>query len=397
MPLAGMRVLELGSFIAGPFCGRLLADFGAEVIKVEPPGKGDPMRGWGPAKHQGRSLWWPVQSRNKKCITLNLASAEGQALVMALVRDADILIENFRPGTMEGWGLGYEALRTVNPAVIMVRISGFGQTGPYKDRAGFGSVGEAMGGVRYVTGYPDRPPVRTGISLGDSVAAMFGVIGALMAVYQRDRSPERRGQVIDVALYEAVFALMESSLSEYMKVGAVRERTGNIVPGVAPSNLYPTKDGKWIAIGGNADNVWRRLAGAMGRAELADDPRYKTHDARGEHQAELDELIAAWTKAQSMTELSALLAEAGVPAGGIFSVEDIVNDLHYQARDMIIRVQDEALGDLHLPGVVPKLSETPGRIAWTGPGLGEHNDEVFLGLLGLGGDEYQELKDSGVI
>jgi crotonobetainyl-CoA:carnitine CoA-transferase CaiB-like acyl-CoA transferase len=316
---------------------------------------------------------------------------------MALVRDADILIENFRPGTMEGWGLGYEALRTVNPAVIMVRISGFGQTGPYKDRAGFGSVGEAMGGVRYVTGYPDRPPVRTGISLGDSVAAMFGVIGALMAVYQRDRSPERRGQVIDVALYEAVFALMESSLSEYMKVGAVRERTGNIVPGVAPSNLYPTKDGKWIAIGGNADNVWRRLAGAMGRAELADDPRYKTHDARGEHQAELDELIAAWTKAQSMTELSALLAEAGVPAGGIFSVEDIVNDLHYQARDMIIRVQDEALGDLHLPGVVPKLSETPGRIAWTGPGLGEHNDEVFLGLLGLGGDEYQELKDSGVI
>jgi crotonobetainyl-CoA:carnitine CoA-transferase CaiB-like acyl-CoA transferase len=279
----------------------------------------------------------------------------------------------------------------------MVRISGFGQTGPYKDKAGFGSVGEAIGGIRYVTGFPDRAPTRVGISIGDSVAAMFGVIGALMAVHHRDQSPTKEGQFIDVALYEAVFALMESGITEYMKVGAVRERTGSTLPGIAPSNNYPTKDDKWIVIGANADNVWKRLAAAMKRPELAEDGRYNTHDARGEKQQELDELITEWTQTYTLEEIIPLLDEAGVPAGGIYSMEDIAKDVHYQLREMIVSVQDKELGELHVPGIIPKLSNTPGQINWTGPTLGEHNTDVYQGLLKFSEEEYKELQRKGVI
>jgi crotonobetainyl-CoA:carnitine CoA-transferase CaiB-like acyl-CoA transferase len=395
--LKGVRVIEFGSYIAGPFCTRLLADFGAEVIKIEPPEKGDPMRDWGLAKYKGKSLWWPIQSRNKKCITLNLRTAEGQEIAKNLVKEADIIVENFRPGTMEKWNLGYNELKKVNPSIIMVRISGFGQSGPYKDKAGFGSVGEAIGGIRYVTGYPDKPPTRVGISIGDSVAGMFGVIGALMALHHRDNSPTKEGQYIDVALYEAVFALMESGITEFMKVGAIRERTGSTLPGIAPSNNYPTKDDKWIVIGGNADNVWKRLAATIGQPELADDARYKTHVARGENQNELDKLIANWTKTKTLSELVPILDEAGVPAGGIYTMEDIANDMHYKVREMILSVEDKELGELHIPGIVPKLSETPGQINWTGPEIGEHNQEIYQELLNFSEDDYKQLQKKGVI
>ncbi|WP_236939288.1 CaiB/BaiF CoA transferase family protein [Evansella clarkii] len=396
-PLEGVRVIEFGSFIAGPFCSRLLADFGAEVIKVETPNQGDPMRNWGLAKYKGKSLWWPIQSRNKKCITLNLKSQEGQRIAKDLVKEADIVVENFRPGTMEKWNLGYESLKKVNRKVIMVRISGFGQTGPYKDKAGFGSVGEAIGGIRNITGYPDKPPTRVGIAIGDSLASMFGVIGALMALHHRNQSPEYEGQFIDVALYESVFAVMESSITEYMKVGAVRERTGTILPGVAPSNNYPTKDGKWVVIGANADNVWKRLAEVMGMPELAEDSKFKDHNARGENQAELDMLIANWTKTFNLEDLVPLLDEAGVPAGGIYTVEDIANDIHYKMRDMILSVHDKELGELHIPGIVPKMSETPGKVEWTGPNLGEHNEEVYRNLLKYDKDKYDRLSQEGII
>lgn len=396
-PLKNIRVIEFGSYIAGPFCGRLLADFGAEVIKVEPPDKGDPMREWGLAKYKGKSLWWPIQSRNKKCVTLNLHSTEGQEIAKRLIKEADIVVENFRPGTMEKWGLGYDELKKINPSIIMVRISGFGQTGPYKDKAGFGSVGEAIGGIRYVTGYPDQPPTRVGISIGDSVAALFGVIGALMAIHHRDNSPNREGQYIDVALYEAVFALMESGITEYMKVGAVRERTGSTLPGIAPSNNYPTKDEKWIVIGANADNIWKRLATAMGQPELGNDERYKTHEARGKHQEELDKLIATWTKTITFSELIPLLDQAGVPAGGIYSMEDIAKDVHYKIREMIVSIEDKELGELQIPGIIPKMSETPGQINWTGPSLGEHNQEIYQEVLKIPRDQYKELEEKRII
>lgn len=396
-PLNGVRVIELGSYIAGPFCTRLLGDFGAEVIKIETPDKGDPMREWGISKFEGKSLWWPIQSRNKKCITLNLRDPEGQEIAKKLIQEADIVVENFRPGTLEKWGLGYEELKKVNPSIILVRISGFGQTGPYKDKAGFGSVGEAMGGIRYVTGFVDRAPTRVGISIGDSVAAMFGVMGALIALHHRNQSPNREGQYIDVALYEAVFALMESGITEFMKVGAVRERTGSTLPGIAPSNNYPTKDGKWVVIGANADNVWKRLATVIGTPGLVDDERYMTHNARGQCQEELDNMISQWTETYRLDELIPILDNAGVPAGGIYSMEDIAKDVHYKIREMIIPVEDKELGEIHIPGIVPKLSETPGQIHWTGPQLGEHNALVYKELLGFSDEEFQALLDKGVI
>ncbi len=397
MALEGVRVVEMGTLIAGPFCGRLLGDFGAEIVKVEPPGTGDPMREWGVGVHETRSLWWTVQSRNKKCVTLDLRKPAGQALARRLVAQSDVLVENFRPGTMEKWNLGYETLRAVNPGLVMVRISGFGQYGPYRDKAGFGSVAEGMGGLRYITGYPDRPPTRIGISIGDALAAMFGAIGALNALYFRDVAGGGVGQCIDVALYEAVFALMESALPDYDKTGFVRERTGTILPRIAPSNTYPTRDGKWVIIGGNADSVFRRLAACMGQPELADDPRFSTHQARGEHQELLDDLIAEWTRRHDLGDLVALLDRAGVPAGPIYSIADIVDDPHYRARNMILEVPDPNWGTVKMPGLVPKLSHTPGQVKWSGPALGEHNREIYCGLLGLGDAEFERLRAEGVI
>ncbi len=395
-PLAGLRVVEMGTLIAGPFCGRLLADFGADVIKVEPPGDGDPMRLWGQAVKEGSSLWWSAQSRNKKCVTINLRLKEGQELARKLIKEADILIENFRPGRMEQWGLGYEDLKKENDGLIMIRISGFGQTGPYRDKTGFGSVGEAMGGLRYLTGYPDRAPTRVGIAIGDSLAAMFGTIGALMAVYNRDINGGS-GQYIDVALYEAVFALMESSLPEYDKLGMVRERTGSFLPKVAPSNIYETKDGSYIVIGANNDNIFSRFVKVMGHPELAEDPRYSKHSARGERQAELDEMINGWTKEYDIKELNKMMDDAGVPAGPIYSIADIVEDQHYLARNMILKIQDQVWGEIKHPGIVPVMSETPGGVNWAGPRLGQHNEEVYSSVLDFSAEDIEDLKQRGII
>ena len=372
-PLQGLKVVEMGTLIAGPYCGRLLAEFGADVIKVETPGEGDPLRKWR-LLHEGNSLWWYAQARNKRSIAIDLRGAEGQGVVRKLVRDADIVVENFRPGTLEKWNLGYDALARDNPGLVMVRLSGFGQTGPYKDRPGFGAIGESMGGMRYITGYPDRAPVRVGISIGDSLAAMFGVIGALMAIHQRGKSG--RGQVVDVALYEAVFAMMESMLPEYGFAGHVRERSGASLPGIVPSNTYPCADGRYVVIGANADSIFKRMMRAIGRADLADDPGLATNDGRVKRTKELDDAIAAWTSAHPLDEVLRVLEAAEVPSGRIYSIADIAADLHYQARGMIER---HRLGDkdLLLPGIVPKLSETPGETRWIGPRLGEHTDAVL--------------------
>lgn len=391
-PLAGLKVLELGTLIAGPYCARLMAEFGAEVVKIETPGEGDPLRKWRKL-HEGNSLWWYAQARNKKSVAVNLRDADGQAIVRGLARQADIVVENFRPGTMEKWQLGYDDLRKDNERLIMVRLSGFGQTGPYKDRPGFGAIGESMGGMRYITGYPDRAPVRVGISIGDSLAAMFGVIGALMALHHRHQSG--KGQVVDVALYEAVFAMMESMLPEYGLGGLVRERTGASLPGIVPSNTYPCNDGKYVVIGANADSIFKRMMRAIGRADLADDPSLAGNDGRVKRTAELDTVIGEWTARHDLETVLDVLDEAEVPSGRIYSIADIVADLHYQARGMIER---HKLGDkdLLLPGMVPKLSETPGTTRWIGPKLGEHTDEV-LGALGYAGEEIAALRGRGVV
>ncbi|MEM6762380.1 MAG: CoA transferase [Pseudomonadota bacterium] len=394
-PLVDLRVLEMGQLLAGPFCGQLLADFGAEVIKCEPPGKGDPMREWGREKPHGKSLWWPVVARNKKSITLNLREPEGQAMVHRLVETADILVENFRPGTMERWNLGYDTLSRINPRLVMVRVTGFGQTGPYAKRAGFGSVGEAMGGMRYVVGDPSTPPSRMGISIGDELAAMHAAFGAVMAIHARERTG--RGQVVDSAIYEAVLNMMESLITEYDKAGFVRERTGAVLPRIAPSNVYPTADGKWIVIGANQDNVFRRLCAAMGRPEMADDPAYSTHTARGERQVALDDLISAWTKTIPLEKLEPLLAEAGVPAGLIYTAPDMIADPHFQAREAITEVAHPVFGTLKMQNVAPRLSETPGSVRHAGPELGEHNDYVFGELLKLADAEQRALSARGII
>lgn len=394
-PLEGLRVVEMGSLLAGPFCGQLLGDFGAEVIKVEPPGKGDPMRVWGRHQKNSRTLWWPIIARNKKSVTLNLRNEEGQELARKLINEADVLVENFRPGTMERWGLGYEALSETNPGLVMVRVSGYGQTGPYKDRAGFGAIGEAMGGIRHVGGFPDRPPPRAGISLGDSLAATFGALGALTALYNREKG-DGRGQVVDVGIYEAALALMESTIPEYALTGHTRGRTGTVLPFIAPSNLYPTKDEDYVLIAGNADTVFGRLAKALGRPEWAEDEKFATHHARGENMEELDGLISAWTKERSTEEVLEAMAEAGVPSGKIFTAKDMMNDPHYAARENIVEVEDPEIGAVPMQNVVPRFCRTPGRVEHTGPALGEHNEEIYGDLLGIGEDERSGLSERGI-
>ena len=396
MPLEGVRVVEMGSFLAGPFCGQLLADFGAEVIKVEPPGKGDPMREWGRHRKEGKTLWWPIIARNKKSVTLNLREAEGQDLARRLIAEADVVVENFRPGTLERWGLGYEDLSETNSALVMVRVSGYGQTGPYRDQAGFGSIGESMGGIRHVTGFPDRPPPRVGISLGDSLAATFGALGAVTALYNRE-ARGGQGQVVDVAIYEAVLALMESTIPEYALAGHVRGRTGAILPFVAPSNTYPTSDGDYVVIGANADTVFARFAKAIGHPEWAESERYATHHARGENQEELDGLISAWTGQRSAEEVLEAMKEAGVPAGKLFTAEDMLSDEQYAARDSIVEVQDPDIGPFPMQNVVPRLSETPGEVRWTGPKLGQHNEEVYEKVLGMVEGDLDALRERGII
>lgn len=393
-PLSGLRVIELGTLLAGPFCGQLLGDFGAEVIKVEPPGQGDPMRAWGREKLGGKSLWWPVVARNKKAITLDLRQPEGQALLKDLVSKSDFLLENFRPGTLEKWNLGWPELSAVNPRLIMIRVSGFGQTGPYSRQAGFGAIGEAMGGLRYVVGDPTTPPSRMGISIGDSLAATFACIGGLSALHHRERTG--RGQVVDSAIYEAVLNMMESLITEYDKTGYVRERTGAILPNVAPSNVYQTLDGM-VLIAANQDTVFARLAEAMGQPGLAADPRYATHGARGAHQAELDGLLESWTRTLATREVLDLMDRFGVPAGLIYRAPDMLEDPHFRAREAIVSVPHPDFGDLRMQNVAPKLSEAPGSIRSPSPALGQHNDEVYLHLLGLSQARYDELKARKVV
>lgn len=393
--LGDVRVIELGQLLAGPFCGQLLADFGAEVIKVEDPGRGDPMRQWGREKPHGLSLWWPVVARNKKSITCDLRTADGQALVRRLVADADVLLENFRPGTLERWGLSAEELWRLNPRLVITRVTGFGQSGPYAPRAGYGSIGEAMGGIRYTTGEPDRAPSRTGISLGDSLAATFACIGTLVAVHHRDRTGH--GQVVDSAIYEAVLALMESLIPEWQIAGYQRERTGSVLPNVAPSNVYPTADGEAVLVAANQDTVFRRLADLMGRPQLAGDERFATHGARGAHAEELDKIIAIWTAEHEANELLDKLAAGGVPAGRIYRAKDMLADPHFAARESIVRVAHPELGDVAMQNVFPRLSATPGTVRHPGPELGEHNEEIYRGLLGLSTQELGRLREAGVI
>ena len=393
-PLAGLRVIELGQLIAGPFAGKALAEFGAEVIKVEPPEGGDPLRQWREV-YEGTSLWWYVQARNKKSMTVNLRLAEGQEIVRKLARDADVVIENFRPGTLEKWGLGYDVLARENTGLVMLRLSGFGQTGPYRDLAGFGAIAESMGGMRYVTGFPDRPPVRLNLSIGDSLAALHGVIGVLMALHHRTTNGGK-GQVVDVALYEAVFNMMESTLPEYDMFGIVRERTGSNLTGIVPSNTYLTREGHHVVIGANADSIFKRLMSAIGRPDLANDPALADNTGRAARADELDRVIGAWTGQNDAETVLRVLAEAQVPSGKIYSIADIVKDPQYLARDMIRQLKLANGADLKVPGIVPKLSDTPGDIEWAGPALGEHTAEV-LARLGYTDVEIAALRERGAI
>jgi len=393
--LQGIRVLELGSLIAGPFCAKTLADFGAEVIKVEPPGDGDPLRRWRRMRN-GVSLWWHVQSRNKKSITLDLRKAEGQAVVRRLARSSNIMIENFRPGALERWNLGWEVLKAENPALILVRISGYGQTGPYRARPGFAAIAEAFGGLRYVTGFPDRPPVRPNLSIGDTLASLHGVIGALLALHHLQNGGQ--GQVIDVALHEAVFNVMESLLPEYSAFGAVREAAGSALPGIAPSNLYPCSDGNYVLIAGNADSLYHRLMTAIGREDLRDDAGLARNDGRAARMQELDDAIAAWTLERPQDAVLAAMEQAEVPAGRIYSAADIAADPHYAARGMIEQIVAGDGEPLKVPGIVPKLSRTPGAVRWSATWAeGSHNAEVYGGLLGLSDEELTALGEEGVL
>jgi len=393
--LDDIRVVEMGQLLAGPFCGQLLADFGADVIKIEPPKVGDPMREWGREKADGYSLWWPVVARGKRSVTLDLRTAEGQRVARELIAKADVLIENFRPGTIEKWGLGPDELRRENPRLIVVRVSGYGQTGPYADRPGYGAIGEAMGGIRAVIGEPDRPPARAGISLGDTMAATFACVGTLVALHSRERTG--RGQVVDSALYEAVLGIMESLVPEYVIAGYVRPRTGSLIPNVAPANAYPTRDGKEHLISGNQDTVWRRLATAMGRPEWGEDERFATHGARGRNQLELDRLITEWSRTLDAVELEAVLNEHAVPNGRIYTAPDMLADAHFKAREAIVTLMHPKLGEFPMQNVVPKLSETPGSVRWVGPELGEHTDEVLSEVLGLDAAAIDGLRGRGVI
>jgi formyl-CoA transferase len=393
-PLEGVRVLELGQLIAGPFAGKFFAEFGAEVIKIEPPEGGDPLRQWRKL-HNGTSLWWYVQGRNKKSVTANLRTQDGQEIVRKLAREADVLIENFRPGTLEKWGLGYERLAADNPGLVMLRLSGFGQTGPMRDQAGFGAIGESMGGLRYITGFPDRPPVRSNLSIGDAIASLHGVIGAMMALHHRN-ARGGKGQVVDVALYEAVFNMLESTLPEYDMFGVVRERTGSNLTGIVPSNTYLSRDAQHVVIGANGDSIFKRLMTLIGRADLANDPALADNAGRAKRAEELDRVIGEWTARHDAAECVRRLNEAQVPNGKIYSAADIVGDPQYLAREMIRQVTLPDGTSLRVPGVVPKLSDTPGELEWVGPKLGEHTDEV-LGRLGYSPADIASLRSRGVV
>lgn len=385
--LSGIRVIELGQLIAGPFCGQLLGDMGADVIKVEQPGTGDPMRNWG---RGDAKVWWEVVARNKRSVSANLRLPEGQELVRKLASTADIVIENFRPGTLERWNLAPSSLQTDNPRLIIVRVSGYGQYGPYSDRAGFGGIGEAMGGWRYIVGETDRPPSRMGVSIGDSLAATYGCMGALAALHARERTG--RGQIVDSALYEAVLQVMESLIPEYQVSGYIRERSGSALPGIAPSNVYPCKDGDYL-IGANQDAVFARLCAAMGRPELATDDRFADHVARGRHQAELDALIADWTRGKTVAEVERLMIEHAVPAGSIYRAPEMLADPHFAAREAIVEVATEKWGELKMQAPFPKLSATPSSIRSPAPTeVGQHNEEIYCGLLGYTTEELAALQ-----
>jgi formyl-CoA transferase len=390
-PLSDLKVVEMGQLIAGPFCGQLLGDMGAEVIKIEPPGAGDPMRVWG----QGAPVWWEVIARNKMSVSLNLRVPEGQALARRLIGEADILVENFKPGALEGWGLGPEELRRASPRLIVARMSGYGQTGPYRERAGFGGVAEAVGGWRRLVGDPDRPPSRMGVSIGDSLTAGYGVMGILAALHHRERTGE--GQIIDAALYESVLQVMEGMVAEYSAAGVTRERSGAILPGIAPSNVYPCADGEYM-IGANNDSLFRRLCQAMGKPALADDPRYATHVARGRNQGELDALIGAWTSTLPIAEVEAKMLAASIPAGRLYAPADMVADPHFRARDAIVDIDHPKWPGLKMQGVFPKFSATPGAIRSIAPQtVGEHNSLILGERLGLGEAELTDLAARGVI
>ncbi|MBR9880466.1 CoA transferase [Halomonas sp. OfavH-34-E] len=395
LPLDDLKVLELGQLIAGPTCGQVLADFGAQVVKIEPPGKGDAMRQWGQTDESGEPLWWNVIARNKQSLTLDLRKPEGQDLLRRLTAKADVLIENFRPGTMERWGLDYQSLSADNPGLIMVRVTGFGQDGPYASRAGFAAVCEAMGGLRYISGYPDRPPVRVGISLGDTLAGVQGAMGALLALHQREKTG--RGQVVDSAIFEAVMAMMESLIPDYARAGKIRERAGSFLPKIAPSNAYPARDGRDVIIGANQDTVFRRLCEAMGQPTLADHPDYADHRARGENQQAIDELIAAWTAHHDAQHIVDLLADAGVPAGLVYTAKDMLEDEHIKERGSIVEVPDRHGKPLPMQNVFPRLSQTPGKVRQVGPALGEHTEAVLGDWLELDHNSIDALRKDSVI
>ncbi len=391
--LHGVRVVEMGQLIAGPFCGKTLGEFGADVVKIETPGAGDPLRNWRMLQ-DGTSVWWQVQSRNKRSIAVDLRSAEGQDIARTLIAEADVLVENFRPGTLEGWGMSPEALHAINPGLVMLRISGYGQTGPYRDLPGFGVIGEAMGGLRHLTGEPGRVPVRVGVSIGDTLAALHGTIGVLTALYHR-KVNGGRGQVIDVALHEAVFNVMESLIPEYSAFGAVRDAAGSALPGIAPSNAYPCTDG-WVLVAGNGDSIFRRLMETIGRADLAAAPDLQSNAGRVARVDELDAAIGAWTQGRPMAEVLAVLGAAKVPAGKVYTAKDIHEDPHYRARDMILQQTTRDGHVLDVPGIVPKLSATPGSVRSAAPHLGGDTDAVLRGA-GLTDDQIAHLRQKGIV
>ncbi|MFK3797298.1 CaiB/BaiF CoA transferase family protein [Pseudomonas sp. NPDC088444] len=393
-PLNGVRVIEIGTLIAAPFAARLMGEFGAEVIKIESMGQGDPLRKWRKL-HEGTSLWWYLQSRNKKSLSLNLKSSEGIEIVKRLAESADVLIENLRPGALEKLGLGWDVLHALNPKLTLVRISGYGQSGPYRDRPGFGAIGEAMGGIRYTTGSPDSAPARVGVSLGDSLASMHAVMGALMSLL-RVKTGQGDGQIVDVSLVESVFNVMESLVPEYDMLGHVRERTGGALPGIAPSNTYPTAEGAFVVIAGNSDPIFKRLMHTIGRPDLAEAPEFAQNDGRAAQSDMLDAAISAWSSSLPIDDVLKALEQAEVPAGRIYNVADIVADPHYQAREMILDAQLPGGANVKMPGIVPKLSETPGSVNWQGPALGQHTDSV-LGDLGLTAADIAQLKTDGVV
>jgi formyl-CoA transferase len=394
-PLTGLRVIEMGSLIAGPFCGQVLGDFGAEVIKLEDPGTGDPIRQWGRTKPKGHSPWWPVIGRNKTSVTLDLRTAEGRGLARDLIAKADVVVENFRPGTMEKWGLGYDDLAAVNPGLVMTRVSGFGQTGPYSHRAGYALIGEAMGGLRHITGEADRPPARAGISIGDSLAGLNAALGTMMALHARQRTG--KGQVVDAAIYESVLTVMENLITEYDLSGYVRERSGAILPGIAPSNVYPTRGGELILIGANQDTLFKRLCAVMGRPELAQDERYRDHAARGANQVQLDATIAGWTVEHDIDALLPLLDANGVAAGRVYRAPDMLADPQFQARGSIVEVPHPVFGTVKMQNAFPRLSETPGGVRWPGPALGEHTEAVLRTVMGLSDEAIAGLRARKVI